>query len=244
MDLQKKKELLLVLRHPQVIPYLTSKKKAISKLVELELSRSQREWNVRVSRSKTLEEVVESGRVNWTFQQPLLYFACRFLKPNIVVETGVDYGVSSALILQALEDNGSGLLYSVDLPRVRYEAPFRQDYVDLKLPKGADTGFVIPSNLRHRWNLIIGDSKIELPKLLKTIGQIDFFFHDSLHAYDHMLFEYETAYASIRQGGIIASDDVDWNKAFEDFCKTHGLELIKSYGKGFAVTKSRSLASA
>jgi hypothetical protein len=45
-----------------------------------------------------------------------IYAVVRILKPRAMVETGVANGKSSALILRALERNGSGRLYSVDLP--------------------------------------------------------------------------------------------------------------------------------
>ena len=43
-----------------------------------------------------------------------LYHLCRILKPKNVIETGVAYGISSSYILQALEDNKFGKLYSID----------------------------------------------------------------------------------------------------------------------------------
>lgn len=232
-----KKELLLILRHPQIIAHLSGKREIIREIVDVEISRSQQDWKRRVSKGKSLAEVIELSKVHWTFQQTLLYFTCRFTRPNVVVETGVDYGVSSALILQALEDNGTGILYSIDLPNVEYVAPFRHDYKDLQLPEGAKTGFAVPSSVRHRWKLILGDARVELPKLLSDIGLIDFFFHDSMHTSDHMTFEFKTAYPYIKSGGIIASDDVHWNSAFDDFCNSHNLEPIKCHAKGFALVK-------
>src|ERR1700759_5282966 len=41
---------------------------------------------------------------------------CRKHRPNLVMETGVGHGVTSAFILQALAVNQSGELWSVDLP--------------------------------------------------------------------------------------------------------------------------------
>ena len=43
-----------------------------------------------------------------------LYYLCRILKPKNVIETGVAYGISSSYILQALEANKFGKLYSID----------------------------------------------------------------------------------------------------------------------------------
>jgi predicted O-methyltransferase YrrM len=39
-----------------------------------------------------------------------------WMSPNIVLETGAAYGVTSAFIVQALEVNRKGTLISVDLP--------------------------------------------------------------------------------------------------------------------------------
>jgi predicted O-methyltransferase YrrM len=39
----------------------------------------------------------------------------RKIKPKIVVETGVSFGITSSFILQAMEENGFGTLYSIDL---------------------------------------------------------------------------------------------------------------------------------
>jgi len=52
-----------------------------------------------------------------------LYFMIRIQKPNVVIETGVHRGVSTSFILQALEDNNKGNLYSIDLPLAKYGLP-------------------------------------------------------------------------------------------------------------------------
>jgi predicted O-methyltransferase YrrM len=46
----------------------------------------------------------------------IFYILMRKIKPKIVVETGVSFGVTSSFILQAMENNGYGTLYSIDLP--------------------------------------------------------------------------------------------------------------------------------
>jgi hypothetical protein len=76
---------------------------------------------------------------------------------------------------------------------------------------------VVPKELRSNWKLILGDSKTELPKLLSELKQIDIFFHDSLHTYEHMMFEFETVWPPIKENGLIISDDIYWNNAFIDF---------------------------
>ena len=142
----------------------------------------------------------------------IFYILMRKVKPNIVVETGVSFGVTSSFILQAMEDNGFGILYSIDLP---FEFATKEE-----------VGIIVPRRQRHRWELILGDSKIELPRLLKDLDSIDVFFHDSLHTYEHMMFEFKTAWPKIRKDGILISDDIHLNNSFIDFCKAEKCKPI------------------
>jgi len=133
----------------------------------------------------------------------LCYLACRQLRPRVVVETGVAYGVTSAYVLQALEDNGYGELYSIDLPPLGKDA---ERYV----------GYVIPQYLKMRWKLQTGSARSILPQVLRETGNIDVFVHDSLHTYRHMKWEFQSALQALRPGGLLISDDIEVNRAFEE----------------------------
>jgi len=151
--------------------------------------------------------------------QEYLYHLVRLTEPETVVETGVFRGISSAFLLAGLAANGHGKLSSVDLPHARYSIPGRkQDYSPL--PKGEPTGFVVPEVLRDRWTLISGNSRSELAPLLDRLVTVDLFFHDSEHSYEFMRWEYALAVAHISNGGVLASDDVDWNPAFSEFVQS------------------------
>jgi len=69
----------------------------------------------------------------------------------------------------------------------------------------------------------IGNLSLEIQKqnyqLLSELKQVDIFFHDSLHTYEHMMFEFETVWPHIKENGLIVSDDIYWNNAFIDFAK-------------------------
>jgi len=69
------------------------------------------------------------------------------------------------------------------------------------------------------------DSKVLLPRLLAELRATDVFIHDSLHVYDHMLWEYRTAYPYLRAGGLLFSDDALWNNAFPEFVAEVGASL-------------------
>jgi Methyltransferase domain len=130
------------------------------------------------------------------------------LKPSVVVETGVGHGVTSRFILQAMERNGGGHLSSIDLPPL---AP------DLR----AKVGIAVVPELRHRWTYIKGSSRRRLPSLLKKLGKIDLFIHDSLHSKRNLVFELDSVWPLVRSGGIVVVDDIDANDGFESFRQDH-----------------------
>lgn len=144
-----------------------------------------------------------------------LYSIVRALRPQAVVETGVANGESSTIILQALEANDSGQLYSIDLLPPQPN-PSLANSVDLYLPRGRGIGWLVPEELRGRWQLLTGDAREVLPRLLMDLGHIDMFLHDSHHSYEHMLFEYEVAWSHLNPGGVLLSDDCAC-PAFDEF---------------------------
>jgi hypothetical protein len=133
----------------------------------------------------------------------LCYLACRLATPETVVETGVAYGVSSAFTLKALEQNGGGTLHSVDLP------PLRREY-------GRFWGIAVPEGLRQRWRLHRGASRRVLPGLLREVGPVGLFVHDSLHTRRNMRREFDAAWPNLSPGGLLLADDVERNTAFAD----------------------------
>jgi hypothetical protein len=126
----------------------------------------------------------------------------RHLKPANVVETGVARGFTSRIVLEALERNGTGHLWSVDLP-----PPLRPDL-------HPQIGAAVTDRLRHRWSYVAGSTRRRLPALLSQLGQIDLFIHDSAHTEDNMRFELNRAWAALVPGGFVIADDIDYNCAF------------------------------
>jgi predicted O-methyltransferase YrrM len=145
----------------------------------------------------TIESIVKD-RFLCYYHFSLLYSICHFLKPEIVVETGIGPGLSTTFILKALKDNNRGKLYSIDLPEI-------------------DVGYLVPDLLKERWITIRGKSEETLPELMKRIEKVDLFFHDSEHTYENMMREYQIVWPHIRNDGILMSHDINWNNAFADF---------------------------
>ena len=136
----------------------------------------------------------------------LMYGLIRALRPERMVETGVANGLSTALILRAMDRNAIGRLTSVDI-------------------KG-DVGELVPRELRGRWSLCLvghGAQRQPLGAIVPPNETLDFFMHDSLHTYKHQLDEYRLAWPALRRGGFLLSDDVDASFAFVDFLGEVGL---------------------
>lgn len=172
-----------------------------------------------------------------------LYAIIRSERPDTVVETGVCNGVSTLVILMAMKENNMGELYSIDYPTFSddpvpdfQEKQYPDDHTFSAIPKGKSPGWIIPKNLRGRWELRTGKSQQELPPLLSELEEIDIFIHDSDHTFPCMMFEYELAWEFLRSGGLLLSDDIHANAAFDVFGETRAEQYGEAVsGFGYAV---------
>lgn len=133
----------------------------------------------------------------------LCYLTCRILQPEIVLETGVGFGVSSSHFLAALEANGKGTLISVDLP------PLRDGAEDL-------AGCLVPDNLRHRWDLRRGSVERVFKGLMPDLDSIDVFLHDSARSKKLMDLEFSRVHSRMRDGGVIIANSIERNSSFRN----------------------------
>ena len=125
----------------------------------------------------------------------LLYALVRLFTPKIVVETGVARGISTAMILMAMQQNSVGHLHSVDITE--------------------DVGQAVPAEIRDRWTLWIAeeseDARTFLEQSMSQIGAPDIFLHDSDHSPTNQSFEYKLALSLLSPHGLLLSDDVEGN---------------------------------
>jgi predicted O-methyltransferase YrrM len=133
----------------------------------------------------------------------------RHVRPKRIVETGVGRGLLTRVILEALERNGAGRLWSIDLP------PF--------LVPGAarESAAAVSDDLRHRWALLRGTSRRLLPRLVADYRRIDLFIHDSSHTTRNVRFELEQVWPALAPGGVVLIDDVEKNAATAHFLEAH-----------------------
>jgi hypothetical protein len=133
----------------------------------------------------------------------------RHLRPDNVVETGVARGITTRFLLEALERNGAGHLWSIDLPP------------PLDRSLHSQIGLAVPRGLHPRWTYVRGSSRRRLPRLLARIGPIHLFVHDSMHTARNLLFELQHAWEALAPDGVAVADDVDLNCGFHDFQRDH-----------------------
>ncbi|MGH7232104.1 MAG: class I SAM-dependent methyltransferase [Nitrospiraceae bacterium] len=154
--------------------------------------------------SKTLEEKLRAAPAEMLWEERLLlYTLVRGLKPKRVLEIGVYHGGSTAIISDALDQNGCGMLSSID------------PHPDLKIDW---------ESVAHRVVLYRGYS----PAILKEVhdaagGHFDFCFIDADHSYGGVLRDAIGVMPYMAPGSYILFHDAhfaDINAAIDDFLLT------------------------
>ena len=125
----------------------------------------------------------------------LCYALTLSIKPRMVVETGVGYGITSALILAALETIRQGQLISIDLP-------------PLADPNGRFVGKAVPEPLTRCWTLYRGSSRRWLPEILHGVDQLELFISDSANVYTLQAWEIDAAWPSLTTAGAAVFNNV------------------------------------
>lgn len=171
------------------------------------------------------------------FNPVTLYALIRAVRPKIMIETGGTPGKSTAFLLQAMEMNAEGHLYTIDLapdPVNQSKLEHHDQWHELR-PAEVGSNWVVPDHLRKRHTLLQGKSSDLMPPLLERLGRhVDLFYHDSDHSYENMTWEFRAVLPFIKSGGIIASDDVLANDSFFDFCTKENLRYAQIYSFGAA----------
>ncbi|MCL4480175.1 MAG: class I SAM-dependent methyltransferase [Candidatus Thermoplasmatota archaeon] len=155
----------------------------------------------------------------------ILYALIRHYKPKHLLETGIAHGYSATVMLSAMGKNGVGTLTSVD----------NSDIIRF-FGKEDRIGWLVPEELRSNWEIKIGLTKDVLPNLNE---EFDAFYHDSDHSEKNMLFEFEWADKRLKSNSLLISDDIDLNRAWSIFLKSHRnyTQIIKSATTGASLKR-------
>lgn len=193
------------------------------------------EWLAEIPSLLPLERALrrsheEGGRRFYAqFRAPFeLYAMTRARRPDHVIETGVSSGISSVHFLAGLRRNRRGTLHSVDRPQVQAAPRLAQGESSVSVPPGRSSGWAIPPEYRAGWDLRLGLSQEQLPRLVRSISSVDIFLHDSHHTPAHLTFELETIRPKLRPGSIVLADNTEWTgQAFPRFARSLGAKIFR-----------------
>jgi Methyltransferase domain len=190
-----------------------------------------------------LEEVMEDGQLRTDYarlRKPSLlprelalsargpwWVITRLCKPRLVVETGVWYGLGSAMLLRALELNAQegdeGRLISFDPD-----------------PTG---GWLVPKRLKPMWTWVQSTTDDALQTTLQG-QQVDFFIHDTPSDYGRERAELEAARRHSAPGAVLLSSNGENTPALREICAEHGMPYHHypyAAQRHFYVTRGMSL---
>lgn len=128
------------------------------------------------------DSIIEfSRRLGW-------YICARLLKPKVIVETGVDKGLGSVVLIRALmknkEEGYSGYYYGTDI--------------------NSQAGYLLNGEYQKFGEILYGDS---LESLNKITNEIDLFINDSDHSAEYELNEYKVIKNKLSKTGIVLGDN-------------------------------------
>ncbi len=128
-----------------------------------------------------------------------LYMLARYFKPKWIVETGVERGASTYVLLKAIERNQRGKLYSIDVLSNFYHTRF-------------PIATIVPEEMRKYWVFIKGDSKEVLPKLFQQFEKekVGMFIAGSDHSYENQMNEIRLGWGNLEGGGVLVVDRPDY----------------------------------
>jgi len=156
--------------------------------------------------------------------QSWLYPLVTLLQPKVMIETGVEIGLSTFQILRAMQ-HGEGMfdsmLISIEVDALQI---LRNLHPVLKAPQwvplqGPTFDRIAPTSPPCKEMGV-------LPYIAKFGLHVDIFLHDSDHNYETQKLEYEWAWQHANPSGLIMSDDIYWGgkSAWEEFCTEKGIK--------------------
>lgn len=140
----------------------------------------------------------------------LIYEFIRNVRPERVLELGFAHGTSACYMAAALQENGGGLVTTIDHVR----AKLRQPNIFALIEQTGLGSFIEPlfCERSYTWTLM---ELIEQNTLNgRTIPIFDFVFIDGGHTWDSDGFSFLLADRLLKPGGWILFDDVNWKPSF------------------------------
>lgn len=119
----------------------------------------------------------------------------RIMRCEKCLELGTAYGMSALFILEALNSIGSGHLTTIEGLEFQFTLASK----------------LLNNNYGNRVSCHLGMTQEILPELVKSIGKIDFMFHDAAHTEEHYIRDFTNVLPILLPGSVIVFDDIRWN---------------------------------
>jgi cephalosporin hydroxylase len=198
-------------------------------------------------RHLTREHRAEGRRSYVEIDAPLeLHALVQLLRPRHVIEVGVSSGVSSAYILAALERNGAGTLHSVDRPSRPRSPTKSRGGTSWSLPPGRMSGWAVPSRLKGRWDLRMGDKADVLPLLAKELPTAELFVYDVPHDCLESVREFQALDPLLPKGAVAIVDHGpggDLCPALRGWATSRGGHPVRRKGLGLFGMRCQTLGN-
>lgn len=145
-------------------------------------------------------DIKYSRRIGW-------YIIARIIKPQTIIETGVDKGMGSVILSEALIKNEKegfkGKYYGTDI--------------------NPEAGYLFDDIFRKKGKIIYGDS---IESLKKIDEPIDLFINDSDHSAKYEADEYKTIISKLSKNSVILGDNSHSTDELLKFSIEHGRNFV------------------
>ena len=135
------------------------------------------------------------------------YALVRATRPRIVVETGVDRGLGTAVMAAAMKRNADegfpGLVYATDI-----------------IP---ECGHLLAAPYKQHCRIVLGDS---VETLKKFADPVDIFLHDSDHRPEYEWAEFLAIEPRLHPGSIVMSDNSQQSPKLREFARRLGRQFL------------------
>lgn len=135
------------------------------------------------------------------------YAILRATRPRVVVETGVDRGLGTAVMAAAMKRNADegfpGLVYATDI-----------------IP---ECGHLLAEPYKQHCRILLGDSVETLKKFAEPV---DIFLHDSDHRPEYEWAEFLAVEPKLHAGSIVMSDNSQQSSKLREFARRLGRQFL------------------
>jgi len=152
-----------------------------------------------------------------------VYIVAALLKPRAICEIGVANGVSTLYLLGAADyGNFDPDIRAIDKPQ--FESMIREQRGKRGLhgtggiiPDTREAGWVAPKRQRaeYGYQYYVGDFTEILPDVMEEIEHLDLVLYDASKDRVEMEMAYEESISILEPGGVLISDDITVNNAFQ-----------------------------